>query len=345
MLPGMTILRLSRPGVAAPVALDPRGRTGPTAGQARGPRWRRVGCGLYVTADAPLTTEQRIVEAVGGLPRGAAATGWAALHWLGARWFDGRSADGTALPVPVAIDHQRAARSRPGVLLSEDWLFADDIRVVDGLPITIPSRSVTYAARVASDDVAAVRAIDMAAYDDLVDLDALRAYTARLIGRCGKRRLERALDVADENAWSPMEVVMRRAWATHREATLLCNAPVFDLTGHHLFTPDVFDPVTGVAAEYDGADHHDGRRHSKDLMREELTRRVGIEVVTMMAGRGELGRFRYRLDGALARAARRSGPRAWSLALPTGWVDTSTVARRRALSPEQRRAWLRHRRT
>jgi len=204
---------------------------------------------------------------------------------------------------------------------------------------------VTFAARTAPDDIAAVRVIDMAAYDDLVDLASLRTYTARLVGRRGKCRLERALAVAEENAWSPMEVVMRRIWQQHHGGRLLCNAPIFDLQGRHLFTPDLLDPVAGLAGDYDGADHLEGGRHSRDLMREELTRRAGIEVVTMMAGRGEAARFCYRLDGALARAADHSGRRAWTLTQPDWWVDTSTVARRRALTPAQREVWLRHRRT
>ncbi|MFB9764615.1 hypothetical protein ACFFOS_09505 [Nocardioides kongjuensis] len=292
-------LHITRAGLVVPVRIDPSGRTGPTAGHARGPRWRSAGPSHYVPSDVPVTTQQRIVEAVACLPPGSAATGWAAL----------------------------------------------DIVVVDGLPITVPLRSVPFAARTSADDLAAVRAIDMAAYDDLVDLAALHAYTTRLVGRRGKRRLERALAAADENAWSPMEVVMRRIWHQHRGGRLLCNAPIFDLQGRHLFTPDLLDPVAGVAGDDDGADHLEGGRHSRDLMREELTRRAGIEVVTMMAGQGEAARFRYRLDGALARADQRSAPRSWTLIQPDWWVDTSTVARRRALAPAQREVWLRHRRT
>lgn len=345
MLAGMERLAITRPGLVAPVRIDPRGLTGPTPGQARGPHWRSAGPRHFIPADTPVTTAQRIVEAVGSLPLGSAATGWAALHWLAPRWFDGFAADGSPLPVPVALGDQRCARQREGVVLSEDWLFAGDVVMTDGLPITIPERSVTYAARTAPDDIAAVRAIDMAAYDDLVDLDGLRAYTALLIGRAGKPRLERAIAAADENSWSPMETVMRRAWATHRATTLLCNVPIFDLDGCHLFTPDLFDPAAGVAGEYNGSDHLKGGQYSRDLVREELTRRLGIEVVSMMSGRGEMARFQYRLDGALARAAQRVGPRLWTLAQPAAWVDTSTVARRRALTAAQAQRWLRHRRT
>lgn len=338
-------LHLTRPGLIAPVHLDPHGVTGPTTGQARGPQWRRVGAGWYVPARVPrgASTQQRIVEAVGGLPPGAAVTGWAALHWLGARWFDGFNADGSARPVPVAASERHVVRKRDGVIGSEDWLFDDDIIVIDGLPITVPERSVTFEARTAKDEVSATQVIDMAAYDDLVSVEELAAYTERLAYRPGKRQLERALSVASENAWSPMETVMRRFWQSDRLCVLQCNTPVFDAAGQHLFTPDLLDPEAGVAGEYDGHLHDPGRARSRDLVREELYRRHGIEVVTMMAGPGERGRFLDRLAGAYARS-RRPGPRSWTTTPPPWWTDTSTVDLRRALPAEQRERLLRHRR-
>ncbi|GAA4820524.1 hypothetical protein ACFQ0K_13940 [Nocardioides caeni] len=336
-------LHLTRPGLVAPVHVDPTGQTGPTPGQARGPRWRGLRAGWYQSVDSPSTTEQRIVEAVGALPDGCAATGWAALHWLGARWSNGLDADGRELPVPVAVGERHVVRQRAGTLVSEDWLFDDDVIVIDGLPITIPARAVTFEARTADSEITATCLIDMATYDDLVSLDELAAYTARLVARPGKVQLQRALSVASENAWSPMEVVMRRFWQLHHQRPLLCNQPIFDAAGNHLLTPDLLDLEAGVAGEYEGDVHASGRARSRDLGREEVSRRHGIEVVTMMSGAGERARFLHRLEGAYARS-RGPGPRSWTIEQPGWWVDTSTVALRRALTVEQRERWLRHRR-
>ncbi|GAA3530748.1 endonuclease domain-containing protein [Nocardioides daeguensis] len=337
-------LHLTRPGVVAPSRIDLRGLTGPTPGQARGRSWVRVGPSLYRPADVADTVAQRIVEVVAAMPEGSAATGWAALHWQEARWFDGLAADGSRLPIPVAVGDRHAKRRFAGAKVSEDWLFAGDVMLVDGLPVTVPVRSVTYEARVARDDTGALQAIEMAAYDDLASVAELQAYTARLVSRPGKRRLEKALEVADENVWSPMEVVMRRWWQARVPRALLCNQPIFDLSGNHLFTPDLLDLEAGVAGEYDGKVHDTGPRRSKDLDRDELTRRLGIEVVRAMAGRGEESRFRRRLLGAYERADP-DRPRPWTIEQPAWWVDTSTVARRRALSPTDRERWLGHRRT
>lgn len=346
---GTTLLgmsdRESHRNVVMPVRVDPAGISGPTPGQARGRGWRRVGKGLHVPADVdPTTTEQRIVEAVAGT--GGAVTGWAALHWMYATWFDGVAGDGP-LPVPIALGDQRQVRPRPGARMSEDWLFEADVIVMDGLAVTVPERSVTFEVRRSRSLPRAVRIIDMAAFDDLIDLAGLAAYAERLVSRGGVRLLKQALPLANENAWSPPEVDMRLEWeGTGRAEQLLCNCPVFDLSGRHLFTPDLFDPIHGVAGEYNGAVHDGLDPRRRDLDREELYRRHGVEAVTMMStDNRDVSRFIGRLHAAYGRARDRQGStRTWTLDPPSWWVDTSTVEHRRALTPDQRARWLRRQR-
>lgn len=340
-------LRVTRKGIVVPVAVDPRGVTGPTRGQARGPGWRRTSYGMYVPIDTPTdSTEQRIVEAVASASTRTAATGWAALHWQGARWFSGKSATGEEIPVPLAIGDDQHRVRRSGARLCHDWLFADDLMQVDGLPITRPERSVCVAALRARTFEETVQIIDMAAYDDLIDLGSLAAYATRLKGRPHTRRLNSAIGQASENAWSPLEVTMRLRWLTRKpSAVLLCNVPIFDLHGRHLLSPDLFDPETGVAGEYDGLIHDEVRVRRRDLQREDIARAHGIEVVSMLSeDLRDTASFERRLESAYARAASRKGRPTWTLARPEWWVDTSTVASRRALSTEDRHRLLRHRR-
>ncbi len=338
---------ITRPGVSVPVHLDPTGRTGPTPGQARGPAWRRAGAGLYVPAHIDSEVlDQRIVEAVLGTPGTAAATGWAALAWRGARWFNGLSADGSAQPVPIALGDRRVVRPRPGVMVSEDWLFTGDLIEVDGLPLTVAERSVSYEARRARTLAAAVRAIDMAAYDDLVDVASMRSYAQRLTGRPGTRRLREAIEWADENSWSPQESVMRVAWRQAMpRVTVRCNAPVFDHEGRHLLTPDLLDADHGVVGEYEGAVHLASGARRRDLDRDAACRDLGLEVVTMMsAEHDDRERFLARLRSAYRRAAERQPePRRWTTEQPDWWVDTSSVAARRALGGSERATWLGYR--
>ena len=337
---------ITRRGIVVPRPPDPAGALGPTPGQARGPHWRRVAPGHYVPAGTDSSPrDQRIVESLAGLPPDAAVTGWASLGWGGARWFDGLAPDGrTPLDVPVALDRRRGVRRRAGVELTEDWLLPDDVVRVDGLRATIPERAVAFEACRARTITAAVVALDMAAAADAVDLGRLADYGARLGPRPGIRRFREALSRADENSWSPQESRMRLVWTHHRPGTALAaNRPIFDRTGRHLLTPDLLDERAGIVGEYDGAVHLDDTTRRRDLDREALCRDLGLELVTMMSsGRADAASFTARLDAAYRRAAARVGEsRSWTTEQPPWWVDTSTVARRRALSDRDRALWLR----
>lgn len=341
----MSSCAVTRAGVVVPCRTDPLGVDGPTPGRARGPHWRRVAPGWSVPVETDSTaTDQRIVEAMAGTPADAAVTGWASLAWSGAEWFTGMAGDGsTPLDVPVALDGVRGIRSRSGLAYSEDWLFADDVEVVDGLVATIAARSVWHEVCRTRSLIPAVRTIDLAAAADLVDVAAMRDYAARLGARPGIRRLRLALDWSDENVWSPQEVTMRITWRHHCGGPLLTNCPLFDLRGDHLLTPDLLDEAAGVVGEYDGAIHLEDARRRRDLDREALYRDHGLELVTMMSSsRPDATTFLARLDAAYRRAAQRRGAvRSWTTEQPPWWVDTSTVARRRLLSADQRRVWLR----
>lgn len=339
---GRVQLSVRRAGVVMPVPADPRGVDGPTPGQARGPRWRTTSPGRFVPADVAVDhIPQRIVEAVAGAAGGAAATGWAALQWQGARWFGGRTARGAPLPVPLAVGDSGHLAPRPGVAVWHDWLFEDDVVVVDGLPLTRPERSVCAAAVRARGLEDAVRIVDLAAADDLVSLAGLRAYADRLRGRPGTRRLRAAIGLGDENVWSPQETTMRLRWTARRPCRLLCNQPIFDLRGRHLLTPDLLDPSTGVLGEYNG-DVHDASRVARcDLDREEVCRDLGLEVVAMVSeDHRDRWSFERRVDGAYRRQQQRGAVGAWTLEQPAWWVDTTTVARRLALDDDARRRWL-----
>ena len=131
----------------------------------------------------------------------------------------------------------------------------------------------------------------------------------------------------------------------HRELGSL-HRPVFDLAGRHLATPDLLDPDAGVVGEFEGSVHLTGARRAADVRREARMRDAGLEPVTMTsADLGGLDQLVQRIDAAYARAARRDPTaRGWTTTRPAWWIDTDTVAARRALSPAQRQRLLRYRR-
>lgn len=329
-----------RPGLVWPVALDPAGITGPTRSQARGPHWVAAGHGLYLPAglDPALATDQRIVSAAAAAPPGSAVTGWAALRWAGARHLDGTTGRRT-LPVPVAAAASGCA-GRAGIAVTTAAHLRDGHREVDGLTVTSAAGSAAFEVMRMRVCVEAVALVDRVTAADLVSLEELRSYRRHLGGLRHVRRLDAALDLATENCWSPMETVLRLCWHEHGIRNVVCNRPVFALDGAFLGTPDVLDLDTGTCGEYDGGLHLAGRQRHQDIRREGLLRRHGLEYVEMVAGDlADPWDFLRRTDDARRRASRLD--RGWTLAPPPGWVQTHTVAQRRALDPWQRQRYLR----
>ncbi|GAA1520165.1 hypothetical protein [Nocardioides humi] len=334
---------ITRPGIVVPVCVDPAGLTGPTPGQARGRRWRTTSTNRFVPAHVTdESVDQRIVEALAGAPDGSAVTGWAAFCWQRARWFEGLTASGERRPVPVALGDQSTIRRRQGVELRHGWLLDGDVIHVDGLPLTRPERA-TYDAVLRSRNLEeAAQIVAMACACDLVSLHELATYRARIRGRQHTRRLADAIELADENLWSPMEATMLFSWLETGCRRPLCNVPIFDRAGRHLLTPDLLDPVAGVVGQYDGRVHDLTTVRRRDLAKEERCRELGLEVVTMLStDLRDRRAFERRLAAAYVRAGRRSLGDFWTIDQPAWWVDTSTVARRRALDDEDRQRWLR----
>jgi hypothetical protein len=313
----------------------------------RGRAWRRSSRGLHVPAhvDDELP-EQRIVEAAALLPSYGGVTGWAALRWLGGLWFGGMAAGGLVRrPVVLAVSLHNI-RNRPGVLACEEGLDPRDLIVVDGLRLTSAVRSVCFEMRYARSVRMAVLALDMAAHHDLVSIEEAAEYAVTLSPKIGIPRCRDAIALSDENAWSPQEVLKRLVWELDADRPRpLCNVPVFGLDGRHLATPDLFDPEAGVVGEYNGAVHLLEAQRQRDLVREELLRQHGLELVVMSAAdSADPVALVTRIHDAYERAGRvPSSRKSWTLDQPAWWIDTSTVAARRALTDEQRRRVLRYR--
>jgi hypothetical protein len=133
---------------------------------------------------------------------------------------------------------------------------------------------------------------------------------------------------------------MRLLWRSNGLVDVLCNVPIFDLDGQHLGTPDLLDPIRGIVGEYDGSAHLERERRNKDIQREAIFRRAGLEYVEMMApDRRDPSAFVERTRDAIGRVD--PGRKMWTLEAPAWWRRTETVAQRRALSARDREQLLR----
>jgi hypothetical protein len=314
--------------------------------QARGPEWRSSSWGLWVPTAVELTTEQRILEAACRLPAYGGVTGWAGLHWQGGtRWFDGTHPDGTVRPVNLAVGGDDI-RPQAGVRICAERLEPGDLTVVDGVSLTTAVRSVCFEMRYASSSREAARILSMAAYYDMVSIDELAEYAAQHSGWTGIPRCRGGIPLAEENCWSPAELDMVLVWRIDAELPRpLCNAPLFDLAGRHIGTPDLLDAEAGVVGQYHGGLHLSGAQRAIDERAVERYRDVGLECFSMLAAdRGHSGRMVDRMHAARRRARwEPESERRWTIEPPSWWTPTHTVVLRRALSAAQQQRLLRYR--
>lgn len=334
-----------REGFTRPVRL---GGDGPTRQQARGPRWRRTSQGFYVPSSVPADdVDQRIVEASVMVPARCGLTGWADLRWRGGRWFDGVTPSGDQRPVDVVVS-SHTIRPQRGIAVSGEAFDPDLVEWVDGLPLLDARYAVCFCMRYARSWREAAIELSKAAYDDLVSVEEVASFlTPGQNTMTGVPQARRAVAWAEENIWSPQELAASLVWQVDADRPRpLCNRAIFDLDGRHVATPDLLDPVAGVAGEYDGPVHLERGQRDRDLRREGDLRHHDLEMVVMTApDLHDPTAFIGRLHDAYRRAERRPrSDRTWTIEPPPWWVPTDTVARRRALSDEQRRRLLAHRR-
>jgi hypothetical protein len=277
-------------GLVVPSRVDPSGAKGPTRGRAAGSGFRRTGPGLYVPRSAPDCVEQRILEHASRLRDDGSSgcvTGWAALRWRGAAYFDGLSEGAMEpLPVPIALGGAGAnLRPWPGCVVSRSRLAPTEREVVDGVPVTTVQRALFDEIRRRGELWSAVTAIDMTAAAELISVWLFATYVADLNSRNGSPLAREAVSLAVDESWSPREPWMRLVWlrVAGLEAPLL-NCSVYDRDGNLLGIPDLFDPVAGLAGEYNGEHHKSVDQARSDVEREERFRNHGIECFAVVRG-------------------------------------------------------------
>jgi len=323
-------------GLVAPRRVDRSGGSGLTPAQAAGRGWCRTGPGLYVPSRIDRCVEQRIVEQAARLREDGSSgcvTGWASLRWRQASYFDGL-AEGSMepLPIPLALGGTGAhLRPWPGCTISRVGLAPSEREVVDGVPVTTVQRALFDEVRRRAELWAAVTAIDMTAAAGLISVWLFAEYVADLNSRNGAPLARHAVSLAVDESWSPREPWMRLVWELVAGLDRpLVNRPVYDLDGRLLGIPDLFDPVAGLAGEYNGEHHKGIEQARRDAEREDDFRNHGIETFVVVRG-----------DSRQVAAARMLAARdrakflppescAWTLERPAGDPEPETLDERLA---------------
>ncbi len=254
---------------------------GVTPDELRGPRWRQPFHGVHAPAvpDAadPL---QRIQDAAALLPPGGALAGWAAGHLLGADDLDGRGRSGRDREkILIIVPLSRHPAPRPGVRFVRSALSDGDVVEIDGIWVTAAVRTCFDLARSSSVEEGLVGADIVCRQVGLEPAD-VQVYAEQRRRMRGLPVARAVLALADRRSRSSGESRLRYIWVV--EAGLArpqCNPYVLDGTGAVVAMPDVLDVESGLAGEYDGADHRSLRQHTADNAREEDLEGLGVEVV------------------------------------------------------------------
>lgn len=318
---------------------------GVSQGELRSRRWRRVSRGFYVPASAGLiasrsdhpdgngsvrlSTAQRILDAAGLLVPGAALGTWAAAFVLGVDWLDGldpHTMREQSVDI-VAPDVRR--RSTASITYRWSRLSTVDTTVRDGVCITARTRTAFDGARWAPCLEEAVVFLDSMAAFDAVVLAELQSYASTHASWTGIAQVGRACALARPGVRSGWETRLRMCWRS--DAGLpdpLVNVPIFDPSGHLLGIADLFDPDSGLVAEFDGEQHRKAEQHRKDNIREE--RFESANLVVVRSDKTDVRRERRQLASRLLDGYRRGQLRdrrsdKWTLLQPRWWPQKSSM--------------------
>jgi hypothetical protein len=321
--------------LVVPVRVDPLGRSGPTKAQSRGPRWRTTSPGRFVPAEVSDDyVEQRILEASCRGGPTSVVTGWASLRLHGAGYFDGLARDGiTRLPVPIATNGGRL-QHHEGIIASRFTVPVDEVVLIHGIRCASVERSLFDEMRRVQDPRAMVVAADMAFAAELTSIQRMRRYRWHRRWYRDVRNVYDALDLCDENSWSPHESDFRLVWRCDAGwGQPLCNRQLLDLDGRPVGVPDLFDPARRVIGEFAGAHHRHKARHEEDVVRAADFRAIGLEVVeAVSADIKYYSRLVTRLHEAALRACANPLPQLWKLGPPMPSLDDLLDARDRRTS-------------
>jgi hypothetical protein len=254
-------------------------------------------------------------------------TGWAALRWRGAAYFDGLERDGTEIPVQLVVPTYADLSARPGVTVERRWTSAEEVGVVDGLPCAVPARALFDEVHRRGQLWSAVQAIDMAAAARLISVWLFALFLGACNSRNGVPLAREAAALAVDESWSPMEPWHRLVWKILAGLPEpLVNPPVYALDGRLLGHPDLFDPTTGTAGEFNGEIHGEREQRRRDVARREDFVAHGVEVVEVVGGdTGKVAAERMQRAHRRAQASFETRPRRWTLEPPAWVTRTETL--------------------
>jgi hypothetical protein len=213
-------------------------------------------------------------------PEGTVIGGFAAarLHGL---WIPDTASERIELLLrrDVAVPEAHSHSKRPELIGRRRRLVADEVELIDGLPVTTAARTwVDLGERLSLPDLVAV---GDSVLRGSVSLDDLEVVVKRATHRRGIVRVRTALPLLDARSRSRPESHLRYTIVAAGLPKPAVNEAIYDVHGEWLAEPDLSYDDVRLAIEYNGADHAKIRRMRRDITREvDLGSRGGWRTVT-----------------------------------------------------------------
>jgi hypothetical protein len=253
----------------------------------------RVSHGLVKPRDAVGTLADRCAAFLEVLPAGAVVGGATAAAlsglWL-PPWVEDQAPE-IWLTRPVAKPRDYAHSRRPEFRCRRRSVRADDIAIVEGLPVVSVAR--TWVSLAESLRVEDLIAAGDSAVRALGGSEELERALSRAAGLRGVVRARQALPLLDGRARSRPESHLRSVLVLAGLPKPEVNVAISDVHGQWLAEPDLVYRRARLALEYNGALHAD-----VDRMRRDISRQLDVEAGgwrTLTFGPGEIFGFPWRI--------------------------------------------------
>jgi hypothetical protein len=238
-------------------------------------RYTRLFRDVYVSPDTPVTAALRAKAGWLWAKRQGVVAGFAAAALHGSKWVD----DTTT----VELIHENRHRL-PGLSTRGDRIGEDEIVVVDGIPVTSPTRTALDLGcwYPTTSGVAAIDSLARATDIKVADVELL---AQRYPGRRGIARARLAISLFDPGAQSPKETWLRLVLVQAGLPRPQTQIPVFDEFGSAIAYLDMGWEDVKVAVEYDGDQHRSDRsQYNWDIRRLERLQYLGWILIRVVAG-------------------------------------------------------------
>lgn len=244
-------------------------RLGIGPGELKGPGWIPVSHGLYSARGRERSLLEACRDITMVLPSGSAVSHFTAAQ-LHAIWLPSLPA---WLPLTATLPPAMDRPERHGLYVARSRAGNPTADLLDGVPVLTPELTLGQLA----EDLGLIDlviAIDCALQLSMCDaLDIVGGIRSR---QRGLPMLRRALALCDGRSESPWETVLRLMHSTVG-IPVSPQELIHDQAGRIVARADLRIVGTRRLPEYDGADHRDRSQHERDLRREKLLARLGLE--------------------------------------------------------------------